>query len=95
MRKKRTGTISSIDGVSIGGFESSIATTTMATTSVSIGPSISIGQGGDQPPKNNVLLTRTCGGGPLPNIRKTGEKEDDKNKGKEQEKFVAKPSSPV
>ena len=69
--------------------------TTTSTTTTSTGPSQSIGQGGDQPPEKNVPLTPTCGAGPLPNIGKTGEKGDDKDKGMEQEKSVAKPSSLV
>lgn len=92
-RKKRTRSTGSTGGVSIGAAHSTATTTTTATTS--IGPLQFIGQGGDQPPEKNVSLTPTCGAGPLPNIGKIGEKEDDKDKGKEQEKSMAKPSSPI
>lgn len=93
--KKRTGATSSIDGVSRRASQLAAAMTTMNTTTIYVEPSQSIGQGGDQPPENNVSLTPTRGSGPLPNIGKMGEKEDDKDKGKEQEKSVAKPSSPI
>ena len=75
--------------------QSIVATTTMTTTSTSTGPSQSIGQGGDQPLEKNVFLTLTYRASPLPNINKTREKKDGKDKGQEQEKLVAKPSSPV
>ena len=67
----------------------------MTTTTTFVGPSQSIRQGGDQPLEKNVSLTPTYGAGPLLNIGKMGEKEDDKDKGKEQEKSVAKPFSLV
>ena len=40
-------------------------------------------------------LTPIYGASLLLNIRKVGDKQDDKDKGKEKEKLVAKPSSPI
>lgn len=95
MRKKRTRATSSIDGVSIGICQSAVVMTTMATTTTYVVPSQCIGQGGDQPPVKNLPLTLTYRAIPLSNIGKMEEKEDDKEWGKEQEKSVAKPSSPI
>lgn len=77
-RKKRTKSIGSTGGVASGTAQSTAATSTIVATSTSAGPTQSIGGGGDQPPKKNVLITPTRGGGSLPNTEKVGDKEKSK-----------------
>lgn len=92
-RKKRTRSASSTGGVASKTTQSIVATSMTVATSTLVGPTQSIGGGGDQPPKKNVQITPTYGGGSLPDMGKFGD--DETNKEKEHEKSVAKPSSPV
>ena len=45
--------------------------------------------------KKNMLITPTYKGGSLPNTGNVGENLKDKDKGKEKDKSMAKPSSPI
>ena len=70
-------------GVFVGTTQSNVEMTTTTTTSTYVGLLQSIGQGGDQPLEKNVPITPTYGGGSLLDTGKVGEKEGDKDKGKE------------
>ena len=93
VRNKIIRSVSSTSGVA-SKIAQSIASTSMIVANSTLScPTQSISGRGDQHLENNIQVIPTYGRGSLPNMRKVGNNE--KNKEKEQEKSETKPPSPM
>lgn len=94
-RRNRTRATSSSSRVASWKTQSLAVTSTTVARSTLVGPTQSIGGGGDQPPKNNIQVPPSYGGCSLPDTGKFGVKEVEKEKENEKKKSLVMDSSHV